>query len=167
MTIFQFCGEVYLSARKTSMEDKTMNQEKRYFHEFFEILLSNGWSREQIESDYSKYDYGFYKKGIPVAGSGEVTVKLWVSEGEGGFEQCDDYGINIIEASNLDCDKDFVMADNIESMLYACELAETLLLVAGVPFCRNYRFHGSDVVMKESRNCWLRRKYGLNNAREI
>ena len=121
------------------------------------LLACNGWQWDSQKS-YEE-DYGYYY--AEICGNEYFNVGCWarVSDGAKGVKACGDYGIAWIECDiSTYTSRDYLTVRDALEVLHAVENAENNLLRCGVPFTKDYRFHGKNAANKARRNAAMRKK---------
>ncbi len=127
-----------------------------------QILSRNGWKwlcyeNEQISSttDYTQYT-------CDILGNAYTsTIVAIISTNPSHLDLNGHYGILWLEAL-YECERNGCLSyDDMVDMQQAIIYAEENLLRIGMPFCPEYKFHGSDIESKKKRNEELRKEYNL------
>ena len=134
-------------------------KQKLSYNDIGLILGRNGWIRNAEVEEELDFGYHFYDITL-LSRDYYVTVRAWVGEHYEAIDLSGHYGVCTFEIVKYEYDPPFGET-NLTDMLYAMEVAEDNLLFLGIPFCPNYRFHGSNVANKRRRNKALRKKFNL------
>jgi hypothetical protein len=127
------------------------------------ILGHNGWEWLHYEKDMLSIttDYDQYKA-VFLGGVYRSTVVAIVSTYRKHLELDGHYGVLWLEAVYENERDGCYSIDDMEDMIQAIINAEENLLTIGMPFTKDYQFHGKNVANKIRRNNRLRRMYKLD-----
>ena len=126
------------------------------------LLAHNGWQWDSQKSIGEEYGY-YYAE---ICGKEYWNIGCWarVSNGVEGINACGDLGVAWIECDiNTYTDREYIKIGDALEVLSAIENAENNLLRCGIPFVKDYRFHGKNVANKARRNAAIRKKRGLDS----
>ena len=125
------------------------------------LLAHNGWQWDSQKSYGEEYSY-YYAE---ICGRDYYNIGCWarVSDRSEGLNACGDYGVAWIECDiSTYTSGEYICASDALEVLAAIENAENNLLRCGIPFTKDYRFHGKNVANKKRRNAAIRKKRGLD-----
>ena len=121
------------------------------------ILSRNGWKWEFEKSrdeNYEIYSNTFL---------GDYEVKVYAIVSAHSEHQDLNGHLGVLW---LECEYEYPHPhsyDDLEDMKYGMDLAEHHLLLIGMPFTPDYKFHGKNVANDKRRNEKLRKLYDLDN----
>lgn len=126
------------------------------------ILSENGWEWKSFESDKPSTSTEFCQYTMRILGNSfSSTVVAIVSQYSEHLSLDGHYGVLWLEAK-YECDRNgYLSWGDIEDMMCAIESAEENLLTIGMPFTKDYEFHGRNKANMKRRNEKLRKMYGL------
>ena len=131
------------------------------------ILSRNGWSWIPHKKDYLSTTDDFHQYKAEILGKWyHSTVVALVSEHKGHLFFDGHYGVMWLEAIYENENSGCLSYDDMEDMQAAIIHAEENLLKIGMPFTKDYKFHGKNAANKARRNEKLHRMYKLTEKEE-
>lgn len=135
----------------------------KYIHNYFwRVFHSNGWS-VKFDEDFSRQDRerreSLYE--ITLLEDYEVTITAHVITDSYQLNINGEYGVMWLDAKHEYNDEEGYSWGELDEMQMAIIDAEDNLLKIGIPFEKNYEFHGKNRVNMKRRNDALIRKLGI------
>ncbi len=125
-------------------------------NKIFDYLTKTGW--EKCDRDY---DCAIYS--IRILEGYYTKVYAVISVDEEGISIDGDLGVRFLEGEYEYKDR-ALCEDDLKCIEGALWTAEDLLLTIGVPFVRDFQFHGKDKANKAKRNLKLRKEWNIENV---
>lgn len=122
----------------------------------FAMFERNGWNYDLKQSEENNFESVFYYMDIIIEYKTRVTAEF-VKEYR-GLNIASSFGVVGLYGNYEYTDMTF---GEIEDMLEAMEHAEDNLLNNGIPFIKDYKFHGKNKKQKALKNQRLRKKLHL------
>lgn len=122
----------------------------------FAMFERNGWNYDLKQSEENHFESVFYYMDITIEYKTRVTAEF-VKEYR-GLNIASSFGVVGLYGNYEYTDMTF---GEIEDMLEAMEHAEDNLLNNGIPFIKDYKFHGKNKKQKALKNQRLRKKLHL------
>lgn len=122
----------------------------------FAMFERNGWDHDFKRSEENNFESDFYYMDIIIGYTTRVTVEF--VKDYRGLDIASSFGVVGLSGNYEYTDMAF---GEIEDMLEAMEHAEDNLLNNGIPFIKDYEFHGKNKKQKALKNQRLRKKLHL------
>ena len=133
----------------------------------FELFECNGWKLNYDKTSQDNDGSYYYSMDIPIEYITTVTaefIKDWK-----GFPICNSFGVVALTATYEY--KEDLLYEEVEDIIAALDHAETNLLNNGIPFEKDYKFHGKYKKQKALKNQRIRKRMHIDeieaNARKI
>ena len=120
----------------------------------FDLFERNGWQYDGIKTTSSGYEADYYSLDITIEYTTTVTaefIKDWK-----GFPICNSFGVVALTATYEY--KEDLLYEEVEDIIAALDHAETNLLNNGIPFVKDYKFHGKYKKQKALKNQRIRKR---------
>ena len=133
----------------------------------FDLFERNGWQYDGIKTTSGGHEADYYSLDITIEYTTTVTaefIKDWK-----GFPICNSFGVVALTATYEY--KEDLLYEEVEDIIAALDHAETNLLNNGIPFVKDYKFHGKYKKQKALKNQRIRKRMHIDeieaNARKI
>lgn len=120
----------------------------------FDLFLRNGWKYESEKTANNDFESSFYSLNITIDFTTTVTAEF-MSDWR-GLSHCGSLGIVALTA-NYEYKEDLLF-EELEDIMAALDHAENNLLNNGIPFVKDYKFHGKNKKQKALINQRIRRR---------
>lgn len=123
----------------------------------FDLFLRNGWQYDGIKTTSDSYEAYYYYMDIIIGYTTTVTaefIKDWK-----GLPISSSFGVVSLTATYEY--KEDILYEEVENILAALDHAETNLLNNGIPFVKDYKFHGKYKKQKALKNQRIRKRMHL------
>lgn len=120
----------------------------------FDLFERNGWQYDGIKTTTGDYEADYYYMDITIEYTTTVTaefIKDWR-----GLPICSSFGVVALTAT-YEYKEDIIYGE-VEDILAALDHAETNLLNNGIPFVKDYKFHGKYKKQKALKNQRIRKR---------
>lgn len=132
------------------------------------ILTSNGWKWLCYEKDWISTTTDYTQYAAEFLGHAySSTIVAIISNIPEHLSLDGHYGVLWLEAVYENERDGCLSYEDMEDMQSAIEIAENNLLLIGMPFTPDYRFHGKNVANKKRRNEKLRRLYKMDELERM
>ena len=133
----------------------------------FDLFERNGWQYDGIKTISGGHEADYYSLDITIEYTTTVTaefIKDWK-----GFPICNSFGVVALTATYEY--KEDLLYEEVEDIIAALDHAETNLLNNGIPFVKDYKFHGKYKKQKALKNQRIRKRMHIEEieakARDI
>ena len=133
----------------------------------FDLFERNGWQYDGIKTTSGGHEADYYSLDITIEYTTTVTAEF-IKDWE-GLHICSSLGVIALTATYEY--KENLLYEEVENIIAALDHAETNLLNNGIPFVKDYKFHGKYKKQKALKNQRIRKRMYIDeieaNARKI
>ena len=133
----------------------------------FDLFERNGWQYDGIKTTSGGHEADYYSLDITIEYITTVTAEF-IKDWE-GLHICSSLGVIALTATYEY--KENLLYEEVENIIAALDHAETNLLNNGIPFEKDYKFHGKYKKQKSLKNQRIRKRMHIDeieaNARKI